>query len=63
MLPLVVGIDPEEEKEEIRRSGSGGPASSMFVNKQSRVLTNLRNNPNIAPLFVDGNLEEILSGR
>ncbi|WKX92470.1 hypothetical protein Q1695_010472 [Nippostrongylus brasiliensis] len=63
MLPLVVGIDPDEEKEEIRRSGSGGPTSSMFVNKQSRVLTNLRNNPNIAPLFVDGNLEEILSGR
>ncbi|PIO73837.1 hypothetical protein TELCIR_04178 [Teladorsagia circumcincta] len=61
MLPLVVGIDPEEEKEEIRRSGSSQLPG--FINKKSRVLTNLQNNPSIAPLFLDGNLEEILSGR
>uniref|UniRef100_A0A158P9V2 B30.2/SPRY domain-containing protein n=1 Tax=Angiostrongylus cantonensis TaxID=6313 RepID=A0A158P9V2_ANGCA len=47
MLPLVVGIN-ENEESEIRRI---------------EVLTNLKNNPNIAPLFMDGNLEEILTGR
>ncbi|KAK6030103.1 hypothetical protein OSTOST_03771, partial [Ostertagia ostertagi] len=61
MLPLIVGIDPEEEKEEIRRSGNSQLPG--FINKKSRVLTNLQNNPSIAPLFLDGNLEEILSGR
>ncbi|XGW19363.1 hypothetical protein V3C99_003300, partial [Haemonchus contortus] len=61
MLPLIVGIDPEEEKEEIRRSGNS--YSSGFINRKSRVLTNLQNNPNIAPLFLDGNLEEVLGGR
>lgn len=63
MLPLIVGIDPEEEKEEIRRSGGVRNSLNEFVNKKSRVLTNLENNPNIAPLFLDGNLEEILGGR
>ncbi|VDO30480.1 unnamed protein product [Haemonchus placei] len=35
MLPLIVGIDPEEEKEEIRRSGDSYP--SGFINRKSRV--------------------------
>ncbi|RCN36318.1 hypothetical protein ANCCAN_17801 [Ancylostoma caninum] len=61
MLPLVVGVDPEEEEDEIRRTDSGNPTG--FMHKKSRVLSNLQNNPNIAPLFMDGNLEEILSGR
>ncbi|EYC34084.1 hypothetical protein Y032_0001g235 [Ancylostoma ceylanicum] len=60
MLPLVVGVDPEEE-DEIRRTDNGQPTG--FMHKKSRVLSNLQNNPNIAPLFMDGNLEEILSGR
>ncbi|CAJ0593645.1 unnamed protein product [Cylicocyclus nassatus] len=60
MLPLIVGIDPEEQTE-IRRMGIGNPIG--MVHKKSRVLANLQNNPNIAPLFMDGNLEEILSGR
>ncbi|KAL6730504.1 hypothetical protein Aduo_001475 [Ancylostoma duodenale] len=60
MLPLVVGVDPEEE-DEIRRTDNGNPTG--FMHKKSRVLSNLQNNPNIAPLFMDGNLEEILSGR
>ncbi|KJH51115.1 hypothetical protein DICVIV_02674 [Dictyocaulus viviparus] len=60
MLPLVVGIDKEQETE-IRRMGVDHPL--VYPNKKSRVLTNLKNNPNIAPLFIDGNLEEILNGR
>lgn len=60
MLPLVVGID-ENEETEIRRMGVDHPL--VDSNKKSRVLTNLKNNPNIAPLFMDGNLEEILTGR
>ncbi|ETN85531.1 hypothetical protein NECAME_01422 [Necator americanus] len=62
MLPLIVGVDPEEEDNaEIRRMAVGNPDG--FIQKKSRVLTNLQNNPNIAPLFMDGNLEGILSGR
>ncbi|KAE9420478.1 hypothetical protein Angca_002070, partial [Angiostrongylus cantonensis] len=60
MLPLVVGIN-ENEESEIRRIEVDRPLVSS--NQKSRVLTNLKNNPNIAPLFMDGNLEEILTGR
>ncbi|VDM56048.1 unnamed protein product [Angiostrongylus costaricensis] len=60
MLPLVVGIN-ENEESGIRRMEVDRPLVSS--NQKSRVLTNLKNNPNIAPLFMDGNLEEILTGR
>ncbi|KAJ1373261.1 hypothetical protein KIN20_035621 [Parelaphostrongylus tenuis] len=41
------------------------PQPGFFVPRKlpKRWLTNLQNNPNIAPLFMDGNLEEILTGR
>ncbi|EPB66303.1 hypothetical protein ANCCEY_14604 [Ancylostoma ceylanicum] len=61
MLSLVVGVDREEDDDEIRRTDNGHLTGIMH--KKSRVLSNLQNNPNIAPLFMDGNLEEILSGR
>nr|CDJ96648.1 Protein OSR-1 [Haemonchus contortus] len=43
------------------------PLIVELIQKKKRkrfvVLTNLQNNPNIAPLFLDGNLEEVLGGR
>ena len=52
MIPLLVGISPSELKDAETQSIS-----------ESRVLTNLKNNPNIAPLFMDGGLERKLGGR
>lgn len=59
MLPLVVGEDPLEA--ELRKSRRRTPSTPL--KKESRVLANLKNNPNLAPLFMDGHLEEILGGR
>uniref|UniRef100_A0A1I7XRB9 DUF148 domain-containing protein n=1 Tax=Heterorhabditis bacteriophora TaxID=37862 RepID=A0A1I7XRB9_HETBA len=36
---------------------------SKEIEEKEQVLNNLQNNPNIAPLFIDGHLEKILAGR
>ncbi|CAI4230272.1 unnamed protein product [Auanema sp. JU1783] len=58
MLPLLIGM-ASSEVEEIRRM----PSSQRIEPRSSRVIQNLKNNPNIAPLFMDDFLEEKLTGR
>ena len=59
MLPLLIAEDPSETQlRTLRRFSPSTP-----LKKESRVLTNLKNNPNIAPLFMDPHLEEVLGGR
>ncbi|CCD61580.1 TPR_REGION domain-containing protein [Caenorhabditis elegans] len=58
MLPLLIGSDPKVQ-EEIRRH----PSTEWKIAKESRVLTNLKNNPSLAALFMDDKLENTLKGR
>lgn len=58
MLPLLIGID-QKTQEEVRRK----PSSEWKVASESRVLTNLKNNPSLAALFMDDKLEKTLKGR
>ncbi|KAF1770104.1 hypothetical protein GCK72_001922 [Caenorhabditis remanei] len=58
MLPLLIGSDPKTQ-EEVRRH----PSSEWKMAKESRVLTNLKNNPSLAALFMDEKLENTLRGR
>ncbi|CAJ0573831.1 unnamed protein product, partial [Mesorhabditis spiculigera] len=67
MIPILVGV-PEIDNSvltplgEIRRS----PEKIQFkpvVEERSRTIENLRNNPNIAPLFLHTDLERKLRGR
>ncbi|UMM14054.1 hypothetical protein L5515_002030 [Caenorhabditis briggsae] len=58
MLPLLIGSDPATQ-EEVRRHTS----KEWKIAKESRVLTNLKNNPSLAALFMDEKLENTLRGR
>ncbi|EGT60358.1 hypothetical protein CAEBREN_19911 [Caenorhabditis brenneri] len=58
MLPLLIGSDPKTQ-ENIRRF----PSPEWKIAKESRVLTNLKNNPSLAALFMDEKLENTLRGR
>ncbi|PIC52643.1 hypothetical protein B9Z55_002661 [Caenorhabditis nigoni] len=58
MLPLLIGSDPATQ-EEVRRH----PSKEWKIAKESRVLTNLKNNPSLAALFMDEKLENTLRGR
>ncbi|CAD6184160.1 unnamed protein product [Caenorhabditis auriculariae] len=58
MIPLLIGMDPNEA-EELRRA----PSTEWEESAESRVITNLKNNPSIAPLFMDPQLQQKLSGR
>uniref|UniRef100_A0A1I7U6X4 U4/U6 small nuclear ribonucleoprotein Prp3 n=1 Tax=Caenorhabditis tropicalis TaxID=1561998 RepID=A0A1I7U6X4_9PELO len=58
MLPLLIGSDPKTQ-EEVRRN----PSIEWKVEKESRVMKNLKNNPSLAALFMDEKLENTLKGR
>ncbi|CAB3408798.1 unnamed protein product [Caenorhabditis bovis] len=58
MVPLLIGADPKEV-EEVRRH----PSAEWELKHKSRVITNLKNNPSLAALFMDDHLEKTLSGR
>ncbi|CAI2299638.1 unnamed protein product [Caenorhabditis sp. 36 PRJEB53466] len=58
MLPLLIGVDPKVQ-DEIRRH----PSAEWKMASESRVLTNLKNNPSLAALFMDDKLENTLKGR